>query len=118
MAILLSSTFKDISRRKKLLTGSGTVSGNYTPGGSTVDLSTVQNPKMISNGKIAAQPERGIVISGGAGYPAELIPGATLKTWLLKVSSAPGNELGAVAFPAAVIADPFVFEFSGKLGAM
>lgn len=117
MPIALVTFDKEISRRRKRLRVKGTLSGNYVTGGITVDLTTISNPKLLSSGKAASNPTLGLVLNSPAGYTGELVAGATIKTWLLKVFTTGGAELAAAAFPAALAADPFQFEFEGPLGA-
>lgn len=117
MPTTLATTDKDVTRRRKVLTVAVTLSGDYTVGGDTVDLTTVTNPLMLSNGKVSALPTRATVVNSPDGYSAEFITGATLQTCKLKVYTAMGTELTAIAYPAALIADPFLIELSGPLGA-
>lgn len=114
--IALVSQYKDTSRRKKTLIVKGTLAGTYTVGGVTVDWTTTTNPKFISNGLVGSNPQHAEVINAPAGYSTELIAGTTLKNWLLKIYTAPGVELTAIAIPAALIADPLLFELTGPLG--
>jgi hypothetical protein len=117
MPVTLITTQKDITRRKKRLTVKGTVSGAYTPGGDPMDLSTTTNPSMISGGKLGSNPQFGRVVKHPSGYIGELVGASTLQGWALKVFISPGNELPAAAYPAALLADPFYFDFEGPLGA-
>lgn len=111
------TTDKDVTRRRKVLEIAVTPSGVYTPGGDTLDFTTTTNPKFFSNGKVAAMPKSYNVLNCPAGYTAELIAGTTLKNWKLKVFSAAGQELGAAAYPAALLADPIKIRLSGPMGA-
>ena len=116
MALVLATTDKDLTRRRKNLTISATPSGDYVVGGDTADLTAVTNPKGISNGKVAALPKTAKVVNSPGGYVGEFIIGATLATCKLKVYTAMGVELTAIAYNATLLADPFLIELSGPLG--
>ena len=113
----LTSTDKDLTRRRKVLTVAALAVGNYVPGGDSINLSNVQNPKFISNGKIGGVPKIAEVMNAPGGYSAEIITASTLAGFKLKVYSAPGVELAAGAYPAALLADAFLLKFAGPLGA-
>jgi hypothetical protein len=57
-----------------------------------------------------------MIVNAPVGYNAEIIPGTTLKNWKLKVYTAAGTEMTAIAYPAALTADPFLCELTGPLG--
>jgi hypothetical protein len=116
MAIALVTSHRDVSRRKKKLTLTGTLSGNYAVGGVPIDFTTVTNPKMASGGKPAANPTFGEVTNQPGGYAMTLIQGTTMKNWLLKIWTAPGTEMTVIAIPAAIIAEPVIMELTGPLG--
>lgn len=117
MADLLVTVSTDFSRRKKKLRVNDTITGNYVQGGTTLDLTKITNPKLISNGKCAANPTRGAVLNHPGGYNIELTVGATLQTWSYKILASGGAELAAGAIPAAITNDPVQLEFEGPLGA-
>jgi hypothetical protein len=48
---------------------------------------------------------RGYVIQGGAGNGVEIIPGADIFTWLLKMYSAANTEVAAAGYNAAITGD-------------
>ncbi len=116
MAIAMTITSVDISRRRKSVHVQAALSGNYAAGGEPVDLTTLANPQMIQDGQLRGNPVLGVIEKYPAGSLAELIPGATPKTWFLKVFSAPGTELAAGAYPAGIAGDTCEFVFQGQIG--
>lgn len=116
MALALVTLRKDLSRRNKHLIISATPSGSYATGGDTVDLTKLTNPKFISNGLAGAVPKAVEIINTPGGYSAEFIIGTTLANSKLKIYSAPGTELSAAAYPAALTSNAFQIELVGPLG--
>lgn len=97
------------------------VSGNYTPGGDPIDFTNVLNPGWHANPIPGGFPVPSIndvkIEKSPAGYNAEIVAGTgnTLSTFAaLKVSSAPGQELAAGAYPAALTGDPFLIEVTAS----
>jgi hypothetical protein len=90
-------------------------SGSYATGGDTLDLTNVANPNFKTDAKFGQNVaiEDWEVIQSPAGYGAELVQGATLATWKLKVFTTANTELGAGAYPGAITGDYFVLRFSG-----
>lgn len=115
MSLALAVKSVDIDLRKKEVVLTATASGNYATGGDTVNLTAVTNPQNHNGGSFGfpVNIQDYSVEQGGGGYTAELIPGATPATWKLKVFSAPGTELAAGAYPAAITGDPFELRFRG-----
>lgn len=121
MSLALTVQSVDHELRKKRLYLIATASGNYVTGGDTVNLnnitialgqdldSPIGYPGVISHSEVCNQPD---------GYTANLIPGATLATWKLQIFSADNTELGAGAYPAGIIATPFIFMMEGAKGKM
>lgn len=115
MALALTLNEVEVNLRHKDLYIKAVASGNYSTGGDTVNLTSISNPANKTNGT-AGYPGTIVdyeVEQGAGGYTAELIPGATLATWKLKIFSAPGTELAAGAYPAAITADFFILRFKG-----
>jgi hypothetical protein len=91
-----------------------------TPGGDTVDLTsivaalgqsdvTIGYPGTIKNFEVVSAP---------AGYPALLVAGTTLKTWKLRVFSAIDTELATGAYPADILAGTFILMVEGPKGTL
>lgn len=116
MALALQTSSTDVSHRLNKLRVKATPSGNYSAGGDTVNLTTITNPKLLSGGRAGSLPTGARIVRYAAGYLAELILGATMQTCLLKIYSAPGVELAAGAYPAALAADFYEFELEGPKG--
>ncbi len=88
---------------------------SLTIGGDTLNLTAItaalgQSDATIGYPGTITQYE---VTKLNAGYPAIIIPGPTLATWLLKLYSAPGTELATGAYSAALLADVFNLRFIG-----
>ena len=117
LALTVQSVNHELRRKKLYLIA--TASGNYVTGGDTVNLqaitpalgqaadATVGYPGTIKHSEVCNNPD---------GYTSNLIPGATLATWKLQVFASDGTELAAGAYPAGVIATPFVFSIEGPKG--
>jgi hypothetical protein len=118
MSLALTTQAVNNDLRSKRLYVIATASGAYTTGGDTVNLSaikaslgqsgaTIGYPGKISHAEVTNFP---------AGYTANLIPGSNLTNWKLQIYTSGGAELAAAAYPAAIIATPFVFEIEGPKG--
>lgn len=118
MAIALSTQTVRHELRIKKLYLLATASGNYVTGGDTVNLqaitpslgladATVGYPGVIKHYEVCNAP---------SGYTANLIPGSTLATWKLQIFSTSNTELVAGAYPAGIIATPFVIVVEGPKG--
>ena len=117
LALTLQTVNHDLRTKKIYLIA--TASGNYVAGGDTVNLQaitlhigqspsdTIGYPGTIKHSEVCNAP---------AGYTGILIPGATLATWKLQIWAADGTELAAGAYPALVIATPFIFMIEGPKG--
>lgn len=83
-----------------------TLSGNYTTGGDTLDLTKVVGGTLGS--MEAVQFHRNPDIYGvkhmPQGYFAELIPGSGLNNWLFKIYTANVTELAQAAYPGPLAA--------------
>lgn len=90
-------------------------SGNYATGGDAIDLTNVANPNFKTDAKFGQNVaiEDWEVIQSPAGYGAELVQGALLSNWKLKIFTTANTELAAGAYPAAITGDFFVLRFSG-----
>lgn len=112
----------------------GVLTGNYVQNagaaGETLNLTTATDPNHLGDtvgGKldvaaVTARLFEAKVVRAPAGYGAEinLSTGATswANAFILKLYSAPGVELAAAAYPAAILADSFEVEISGPNGSL
>lgn len=105
------------SRTKELIL-QATPSANYVTGGDTVNLTAVSNPKFIGDAQFGfpGKIDDYEVLQAPDGYTANLVPGATLATWLLQVFSAANTQLAAAAYPAGILAGVFLLRFRGPKG--
>lgn len=94
LALISGPTFS--GKEKKYVFGV-TLTGSY-PGtnGDVLDFS----PHV--SGNVNALPVS-VVAEGSAGYPAQYVPGATIKLGKLKFYSAPATELTTAAYPAGLL---------------
>lgn len=80
-----------------------TLSGDYSTGGDTLDLTATTNPNRIPAAKaFSALPDVISLENFPGGYTFELIPGTALNNNLLKIYTAEGTELAAAVYPAAI----------------
>lgn len=88
---------------------------SLTIGGDTLNLTAITTKLGQTDGAIGfpGKIEQYNVTRLNSGYPAIIIPGPTLATWLLKIYSAPGTELATGAYSAALLADVFNLRFIG-----
>ena len=116
LALAVAAAHHDL--RDKELIIQATPSGNYVAGGDTVNLTVVSNPKFIGDAQFGfpGKIDDYEVLSAPDGYTANLVPGATLATWLLQVYSAANTPLAAAAYPAGVLAGVFLLRFRGPKG--
>lgn len=120
-----------LSRRTRRVTTRvylGTLTGNYVTGGEPLDPTAATDPNSYNEpiagiydaGAIAAHVFESKVVRFPGGYMGEIVPGSAPTGWnnafRLKLYSAPGTELAAAAYPAAILADNFEFEISGPNG--
>lgn len=104
------------SRRQKTITINATPTGSYPPGGDPIDLTAITDPTFQGSCFPGKVPDRVLILNVPAGYDAEIVAGTgtTLATaFKLKVYSAPGTELAAAAYPAALLADAFQLALIG-----
>ena len=110
LALIVQTVNHELRTTKRYLIA--TASGNYVAGGDTVNLQaitlslgqdldgTIGYPGIIKHSEVCNCPD---------GYTANLIPGATLSTWKLQIFASDNTELAAGAYPAGIIATPFIF---------
>lgn len=112
----LASVLKliDFSRRRKRWRLAVTISGNYTTGGDTLDLTAVTNPSFIPAGAFAQVPDEFECQNPPGGYSCEVIVGTALNNSKVKFFSAPGTELAAGAYPAAITGDTLYIVATAK----
>ena len=114
MATLAITALKpDYSRRRRVRRNSIVASGNYTVGGIPIDLTAILNPNFYGDVFMGTVPalEDMILEKVPAGYSAEIVAGAgtTLATaFNLKLYTAPGTEMTAIALPAGITGDNFL----------
>jgi hypothetical protein len=76
-----------------------TFSGSYVPGGDTLDLTQVQNTTGHAiEGFFEPPTNIGVFSESAGGYYCQVILGATLQTYKLKVFAPGGAEVGAVTY--------------------
>lgn len=121
MPLALTVRKVDHELRTKRLYLLATPSAHYTTDGDTVDLTDITVAIGQADGTInfPGNIENFAVISAPDGYSAELVEGATLDVWKLKVYSAANTQItGAADYPAGVIGVPFVLMFEGPKSQM
>ena len=116
MATTVTDLETDITRRRKVKRLTVAFTGNYATGGDTINFTQM----LTATAKVTMRPRSntiaGTVVTSPAGYLATLIKGQTLATWKLMLYSAPGVELAAGAYPAALLAATAIIEVHGKIG--
>lgn len=105
MALAANVTDVDHSRRRARRVLGLTFSGNYATGGDALDLTAVTNTNWLAKAHFGQNPLQGAVLNAPDGYGLEIVPGATLSTWKVKVLTASGAELAAGAYPAGLTGD-------------
>lgn len=105
------------SRRQKTIKVAATVVGNYVPvTGVPLDLTTVVDPNFLGSCFPGQVPQSIQIENAPDGYSGEIIAGTgtNLATaFALKIYTAPGVEMTAIAFPAALLADSFLLAMFG-----
>jgi hypothetical protein len=83
-----------------------TFSGSYVPGGDTLDLTAVTNPNGADVESFFELPKSiGVFSVNAGGYRFEVIPGATLNAYKVKVYvNTTGAELTAVTYASVGLA--------------
>lgn len=109
MAVALSILDIDNSGKTTYVTALATLSGSYTTGGDTVDLTTIVGKSYLGRIFIAAKsPLYGWgVCSTGASLA--IIPGTTLANGKLKINTASNTELSAGAYAAQFTGDANIY---------
>lgn len=83
------------------------LTGLYTVGGETVDLTALaDNPGAVPEGFFENPLYGGVFAKQLNGYLVELIPGTALNNWKLKVFTVPGTEMGAVTYASLGMTSP------------
>lgn len=105
-------------RQKTIKVKAAPLAGNYVPGGLTLDLTAITDPTFQGSCFPGSIPNFIQVENAPVGYSAEVVPsgivGATLaNAYLLKIYTAPGTEMTAIAIPAALVADYFLLALVG-----
>jgi hypothetical protein len=105
-------------RTKTIKVNAAPLAGNYTPGGLALDFTTITDPTFQGSCFPGSVPTAVQVDSSPAGYSAEAIslaPAApTLSnSYALKIYTAPGVEMTAIAIPASLVADAFLLSLAG-----
>lgn len=103
-------------RGKTIKVSAAPIAGTYIPGGLPLDLTTITDPTFQGSCFPGKVPDSIQVENSPAGYSAEIVAGAgtTLATaYALKLFTAPGTEMTAIAIPAALVADSFLLALFG-----
>lgn len=88
---------------KELLFLALAFTGSYVVGGDTLDLTAVLNPKAESvEGFFEIPTNIGVFSENVGGNYIQVVPGATLATYKVKVFAPGGAELTAAGYPGAV----------------
>ena len=113
----LVATGSSYTRRQKTIkVAAAPLAGNYVVGGLPLDLTTITDPQFQGSCFPGSVPTSIQVENAPAGYTAEVVAGSgtTLATaFNLKVYTAPGVEMTAIAIPAALVADAFLLALFG-----
>lgn len=113
----LTAVSSSNSRRQKTIKiNAAPLAGNYVVGGLAIDLTTITDPQFQGSCFPGKVPDRIQIENCPDGYSAEIVPGAgtTLATaFALKIFTAPGTEMTAIALPAALVADSFLLALYG-----
>lgn len=109
MAVTLSILDVDNSGKTTYVTCLATLSGNYSTGGDTVDLTTI-----IGKGRLGRvfQAFNPILYGWGVcstGASLAIIPGTALNNNKLKINTASNTELAAGAYAAQFTGDTAIF---------
>lgn len=117
MPVPLTALVPDYTRRRKNRRYNAQATGNYTAGGDPVDFSNIANPGYLGDVNMATVPllDQLSAMNIPAGYDVQFVPGTgtTLATaWKAQVFASGGTELAAAAYPAALLANPFVIVIS------
>lgn len=126
MATVITLRRFDQTRRRTEREYQVAFSGNYTTGGAVLDLTAALDPKFLAAGYLGGIFDLGLLQDGSivarlnrfpGGYTGEIVVNGSATGWanayLLKLYSAPGTELAAGAYPAAVTGDTASITVSG-----
>lgn len=116
MPLALVAISSSNTRRQKTIKIKATPSGSYVVGGDPIDLSAITDPTYQGSCFPGSVPNTVQVDNAPAGYSAEIVAGTgtTLATaFKLKVFTAPGTEMTAIAYPAGLLADSFTLALTG-----
>lgn len=117
MSLTLVAVSSSNTRRQKTIKLNATPVGNYVVGGVPIDLTTITDPTFQGSCFPGSVPKSAQVDNTPAGYTAEIVAGTDptqlATTYKLKVYTAPGTEMTAIAFPAALLADSFLLALTG-----
>jgi hypothetical protein len=93
----------DATGQKEYVLGQLVFSGTYPAGGEPFDASQFFQDKSAPKVAIAMS------FAGANGYSYGFVPGATISTAKIKISTSSATELGAGAYPAGVTGDTVYF---------
>jgi hypothetical protein len=116
MPLNLTAVSSSNTRRQKTIKIKAAPTGSYVVGGVPIDLTSITDPTFQGSCFPGQVPQAIQVDNAPAGYSAEVVAGAgtTLATaFNLKVYTAPGTEMTAIAFPAGLLADSFLLAMTG-----
>lgn len=120
------------TRRVTTRVFTGVLTGSYVQAtgtaGEFLNLTTATDPNfyaqpvagLVDNAALTAKVFEAKLVRPPAGYTGSIVKKTTPTGWndafILKLYSAPGTELAAAAYPAAILADTFEFEIAGPNG--
>ena len=109
MAVALTVLDIDNSGKTTYLTCKATLSGNYSTGGDTVDLTTVVNKEYLGKVFVAAKSPLYGWAACSTGASMAIILGTTMANGKLKINTASNTELAAGAYAAQFTGDASIF---------
>ena len=109
MATGLTVLDVDNSGKSLYLTCLVTLSGSYSTGGDTIDLTTIIGKTYLGRVFVAGKPPLYGWAVGTTGDAYSIIPGTTLANGKLKINTASATELGAGAYVARFTGDTNIY---------
>lgn len=113
MAVTITVDRVDFSGKSAIVEGRLSVAGNYVTGGDTVDFSAKSEiPSNLGPTGLVELEEQPASGASPSGFQFYLIAGSAMNNWLLFFATAvgqPPTQLGAGAYPAALLAATFQF---------
>lgn len=103
-------------RSKTIKIKASPLAGTYVVGGLPIDLTAITDPQFQGSCFPGKVPDYIQVENAPVGYAAEIVAGsgtALTNAYNLKIYTAMGTELTAIAIPAAIVADFFLLALVG-----